>query len=241
MAAKINGARKAAERLSARRAAVRRIAAADPSDKRAQTQALLLEAGRELFTDQGIGGTSVGDLCSRAGFTRGAFYSNFADMDHFVSQVAEREWEQMTDYVRKAVDQALPETVLQDSSTEEGVLHALEELAARILRAMPVSRQFYLLQSEIVAYVLRNEEHAAALRGGYETFRSSLQEIVVSGLAAIGRECLLSADDTTELLFAAAERSMRTALLAGNEDDLTALLERSLPELLIHMSRPLEG
>ena len=234
--------RDAAGRAAARHAAARRAVSAGASGKRAQTQALLLEAGRELFAEQGIGATSVGDLCSRAGFTRGAFYSNFADMDHFVCQLAEREWEQMTDFVRQAVDEALPDSAERSpASSDDEVQHALEILADRLLLAMPVSREFYMLQNEFVSYILRNQEHAQGLRRSYEAFKASLREVVVTGLGAIGRECMLSADDMTELLFAAAERSMRTALMVGREDQLTALLDRSLPVMLTHMSRPRES
>ena len=212
---------------AARHAAARRAVSAGASGKRAQTQALLLEAGRELFAEQGIGATSVGDLCSRAGFTRGAFYSNFADMDHFV---------------RQAVDEALPDSAERSpASSDDEVQHALEILADRLLLAMPVSREFYMLQNEFVSYILRNQEHAQGLRRSYEAFKASLREVVVTGLGAIGRECMLSADDMTELLFAAAERSMRTALMVGREDQLTALLDRSLPVMLTHMSRPRES
>ena len=90
-------------RVSARRAAVYRLVGTTPSEKRAHTQELLLAAGRELVVDKGIGAVSVGDVCTRAGFTRGAFYSNFTDMDHFIHRLAENEWEAMTAFVDAAV------------------------------------------------------------------------------------------------------------------------------------------
>lgn len=201
-------------RLSARRQSVRKIISASLSDKRAQTQTLLLAAGRELFTDKGIGATSVGDICSRAGFTRGAFYSNFTDMDHFVRQLAQEEWTAMAQFVRGAVDEVLPDAAQAAPSTDAEVQQALAALASRILRVTPVSREFYLLHNELVAYIVRESERSAPIRAAYQEFRSAMCEVLVNGMAAIGRECLLSPEDTTELIFAAVDRSMRVALLA---------------------------
>src|SRR3954462_8403436 len=55
------------------------------SDKRSRTntRARLLAAARTTFTAKGYGATSVGDICTAAGFTRGAFYRNFDSRAEF--------------------------------------------------------------------------------------------------------------------------------------------------------------
>ena len=202
------------EHLSGRRAAVRRVIATAPSEKRAQTQAALLSAGRALVAEKGVGGVSVGDVCSLAGFSRGAFYSNFTDMDHFVRRLADDQWSEMVAFVRAAVAQALPGGLPRSSPrTDDEVTEAVASLSRRLLAAMPASREFYLLQTEFAAYVIRSDDGAPSLSEGYEVFKRSLQEVLETGLAAIGRQPLLGAEETTELIFAAAERSMRIALM----------------------------
>ena len=62
------------------------------SERRTDTQRRLIDAGRHIIAEYGIGGSSVNLITSRAGFTRGAFYSNFTDMDHFVRMVIRNEW-----------------------------------------------------------------------------------------------------------------------------------------------------
>lgn len=228
----------AGARISGRRAAVRRVIAGTPSEKRAQTQAAILAAGREVVAEKGIGAMSVGDLCSRAGFTRGAFYSNFTDMDHFVRRLAEEQWNRMAEFVHDLVTSAInDESGRSEFRTDAEVTDAVADLADRFLASLPMTRDFYLLQEEFAAYVIRDEEHAPSLRDSYAAFKASLCEILVAGLAALGRECLLSPEDTTEIISAAAERSMRVALMRGDEA-LTGLLDRSLPELLAHLSVP---
>ena len=52
--------------------------------RRAQTQERLMAAAARVFAERGIIGASVEEICEAAGFTRGAFYSNFADKDELV-------------------------------------------------------------------------------------------------------------------------------------------------------------
>ncbi|MEU8687554.1 TetR/AcrR family transcriptional regulator [Streptomyces sp. NPDC048665] len=49
-----------------------------PTRRRVHTRARLLSAAGELFLSVGYARTSIEDICTAAGYTRGAFYSNFA-------------------------------------------------------------------------------------------------------------------------------------------------------------------
>lgn len=78
--------------ISQRLHKVRKLQEQTASERRTDTQRRLIEAGRHIIATHGVGGTSVNLITSRAGFTRGAFYSNFTDMDHFVRMVIRSEW-----------------------------------------------------------------------------------------------------------------------------------------------------
>ncbi|GAA1269607.1 TetR/AcrR family transcriptional regulator [Pseudonocardia aurantiaca] len=54
---------------------------------RQRTRERLLAAAADLFTERGVTGTSVEQVAERAGFTRGAFYGNFADRDGLVTEL----------------------------------------------------------------------------------------------------------------------------------------------------------
>ena len=224
--------------LSGRRATLTRIIASGPSERRAATQRQLLTSAKRLIIDKGLGATSVGDICTEAGFSRGAFYSNFADMDHFIERLAQEQWDHILSFVHAGVNEALQarrtDHPLSDTETEE----AIAALAAHLLAAMPISRDFYMLHSELASYAARAPEKTSALRTGYEAFTDSLCRLLVSGLTAIGRDTILDPKDVTALIIAAGERSMRTALTRG-ETELTGLLERVLPTLLVRLSAPI--
>ena len=49
----------------------------------------LVEAAITQFAARGIDATSVEQLCDAAGFTRGAFYSNFASKDDLCTAIIE--------------------------------------------------------------------------------------------------------------------------------------------------------
>ncbi|MFE2512060.1 TetR/AcrR family transcriptional regulator [Streptomyces naganishii] len=66
-----------------------------PPRRRVHTRARILSAAGELFLSAGYARTSIEDICTAAGYTRGAFYSNFATKEDLVlalfdEQAAER-------------------------------------------------------------------------------------------------------------------------------------------------------
>jgi TetR/AcrR family transcriptional repressor of nem operon len=63
--------------------------AAREASKQATREALL-DAGTELFGEQGLDAPSLDTICDRAGFTRGAFYVHFRDRDAFLEAVMAR-------------------------------------------------------------------------------------------------------------------------------------------------------
>src|SRR3954449_12367303 len=54
----------------------------------------LFEAAARVFEEQGIGGVSIESLAAAAGFSRGAFYSNFKSKDELIIAMLEDHVEQ---------------------------------------------------------------------------------------------------------------------------------------------------
>src|SRR5471030_1784394 len=61
---------------------------------RDDTRDKLFEAAARVFEEQGIGGASVEAVTAAAGFTRGAFYSNFKSKDELIIAMLEDHVEQ---------------------------------------------------------------------------------------------------------------------------------------------------
>ena len=60
-------------------------------EQRRQTVERLLDSAEALFREQGIADTSIEDITENAGYSRGAFYSNFDDKDALVVRLLERQ------------------------------------------------------------------------------------------------------------------------------------------------------
>ena len=91
----------------------------------------MLAAAKRLFVDRGFGGTSLRDIAAEAGYTQGAFYSNFASKEElFVELMRERSQTQVADIARVLSD--------PDASGED-ILTALE-VWSRTVDAGPSGR-----------------------------------------------------------------------------------------------------
>ena len=58
---------------------------------RDQTRQRLLDAAQAVFTKKGFGASSVEDVAADAGYTRGAFYSNFSSKAELLLEVLKRD------------------------------------------------------------------------------------------------------------------------------------------------------
>jgi AcrR family transcriptional regulator len=66
------------------------VEVASPSRRREATRQKLLDAAALIFAEVGLDAASVEAICERAGFTRGAFYSNFETKDELMLALTER-------------------------------------------------------------------------------------------------------------------------------------------------------
>src|SRR3954447_13890616 len=72
------------------------------AERRAQTRAALPDAPARGVVDRGFAGASVEAIAAEAGYTRGAFYSNFASKEElFVALLQERGFEQARQVARE--------------------------------------------------------------------------------------------------------------------------------------------
>ena len=60
-------------------------------DSRELTQQRLLDAAQKVFAKKGLDGASVEDIAAAAGYTRGAFYSNFASKNDLFIDMLRRD------------------------------------------------------------------------------------------------------------------------------------------------------
>jgi Transcriptional regulator len=120
--------------------------------RREATRQKLLDAAAQVFAEVGLDAASVEAICDRAGFTRGAFYSNFETKDELMLALTERIAGEKIDGVTARIQE------LRD--TGEALTPA--EIVQRVLDVAVDERMGILLTGEIRMRALRDPALAAA-------------------------------------------------------------------------------
>lgn len=141
--------------------------------RRAQTRQLLLDAALLVFAEDGFGRATVESVCDRAGFTRGAFYSNFASLDELFLAMWQQRSEQMLADLRAALD------VVRDVAPDEAI--------RAVLKAIPVDDAWYRVTAEFTVHALRNPPLRRVMAARERAIHNTIVPIVEGALARAGR------------------------------------------------------
>lgn len=206
--------------------------------RRADTRERVLDAARDVFAERGVFGGTVEEICARAGFTRGAFYSNFADKADVLRALMVREQERLIAHLDAGFD------VVEEASTAAGAdpdpRATMSAIAERLLRSVPADRLLSLVQAELEIHAVRDPAVARAFLEADARFRARVGDFLERGLTLLGRELVVPLADATDALIAIVERSTRRALVRGDGSDPNALATTLLPLAVMAVSRPLE-
>ncbi|MDQ1395790.1 MAG: hypothetical protein QOG64_1049 [Acidimicrobiaceae bacterium] len=109
------------------------------------TRARLLEAAAEVFTEKGFHGAAVEEIAERAGFSRGAFYSNFAGKDDLFLALFD-------DRMHRQVEEV--SALLKGSASPDAFFAALRQRD----HDRPSDAAWRMLATEFWLYAMRNPE-----------------------------------------------------------------------------------
>jgi AcrR family transcriptional regulator len=130
--------------------------------RRAETRARLLDAAFRVFAAKGFGQARIDDVCEAAGYTRGAFYSNFATLDELFFAL----YDERAAIIAGQVTEALA-TAPDDPSIPATI--------ARTAATLLLDRDWLLVKTDFLLYAARHpavasrlSEHRDQLRGAIE-------------------------------------------------------------------------
>ena len=136
----------------------------------------LFEAAARVFEEQGIGGASIEAIAAAAGFTRGAFYSNFKSKDELIIAMLEDHVEQS---IRRNLDLLARHKNLAD------FIDALKTMDRS--RQDPLGRS-PLLHMEMILFVARAEKRRPELAKRLRARRKLIADIVETTSKNSGEE-----------------------------------------------------
>lgn len=162
--------------------------------RRENTRTKLVRASLDVFVEKGIDGATVDDLVKAAGFTRGAFYSNFSSKEEVFSALFATVTEELLGIARTSVEEAMGRATTEPGLDDAAALIAVFE-AIR-----PFGRQWYLLYSDAITRSLRDEEMRVELAAQRERLRDEIGQLLTTRMEAAGERPLLPAEDLAQLL-----------------------------------------
>ena len=193
------------------------------SARRQATRDRVLGAASEVFAERGFHGATVEDICERAGFTRGAFYSNFSSKDDLVVELSRRHSEALVDRIRRASkrEHASADEVLRD------VFAALAD----------DSRERWLvLTTEFTLHAIRDADARRTWAAQQRRVRDELVSVVDEAVSRQGLTLPIPTDLFVRVAIALAQGSM-TQRLVEPRSLAVGELERTVLPILLGVGR----
>ena len=204
------------------------------SARRQRTRARLLDAAFDVFAEQGVRAASVETIAEAAGFTRGAFYSNFSSKEELFFALMEREKVMRLEQLDSGVEQFLRPLVgaggveLDDADVIRTI--------TRILELQSDDRRWWLVQSEFLLLALRDPAISADFLRYQDSFFQELTETVVAALASARRRFTIDPEEGVRIIAELCANGEARALLSGDERPFAERLSQTVPAILLALT-----
>jgi AcrR family transcriptional regulator len=196
--------------------------------RRERTRERLLDAAFDVFARQGVQAASIEAVCDAAGFTRGAFYSNFASKDELFLALTERETRaQLT-----ALEAAATTLDADAVTTRDGLRDAVRTVVASVMPDRAAKQSWSVMALEFELLALRDPQVAARYAEQQRQLQAELADVLVRLLDGLGLRFAVDSRVAVDLLLGAHEAGQRTAMLSGDDDRPHVLIE-ALVDLVI--------
>ena len=130
--------------------------------RRAETRANLIEAAFRVFADKGFGQVRIDDVCAAAGYTRGAFYSNFDSLDELFFALYDESARLIAGQVTDAI-------------TDDDINPGVEAVIERVTATLLLDRDWLLIKTDFLLHAARNPAVADRLASHRQQLRTVIE------------------------------------------------------------------
>ena len=130
------------------------------AEKQARTRAALVDAAGRVFLERGFLGASVEAIAAEAGYTRGAFYSNFSTKEEIFAEL-----------LQQRVYSTYREMATASAGSEPPTLREVGEQLAQI-QGDPEGHWLFRLWLELLAHAGRDEQFREIAAGFWSANRA---------------------------------------------------------------------
>jgi AcrR family transcriptional regulator len=193
---------------------------------RENTRARLVEAAVDVFAGRPFGGVTVDQLVAAAGFTRGAFYSNFGSIDELFHEVYVHQAGLMIREVHDVLDRVGPGEFELDVFRD--VFEALR----------PYGRTWFPLHQEYTLLAVRDPRAREQFVSNVHHFQEPMEELVQRMLSLLDRRPTLPPAQFRDVLLALHLHAIGTEQLGTGGLGTEELVTGVMPQLLLGLSTP---
>jgi AcrR family transcriptional regulator len=130
--------------------------------RRAETRAKLIEAAFRVFADKGFGQVRIEDVCAAAGYTRGAFYSQFDSLEELFFTL----YDDRAHMIASQVTEAL---------TVEDTTRGSEAVIDRVCATLLLDRDWLLIKTDFLLHAARHPDVADRLAHHRQWLRTAVE------------------------------------------------------------------
>jgi AcrR family transcriptional regulator len=130
--------------------------------RRAETRANLIEAAYRVFADKGFGQVRIDDVCAAAGYTRGAFYSNFDSLDELFFALYDESARLIAGQVTDAI-------------TDDDINPGIDAVIERVTATLLLDRDWLLIKTDFLLHAARNPAVADRLASHRQQLRTAIE------------------------------------------------------------------
>ncbi|MFF9112576.1 MULTISPECIES: TetR/AcrR family transcriptional regulator [unclassified Streptomyces] len=197
--------------------------------RRVRTRANLLDAAFAVFAAKGFGRVSIEEVCDAAGYSRGAFYSNFASLDELFFAL----YEQRAGLIAEQVADAL---------AEDGGDLDVAACVDRVTEVLLLDVDWLLVKTDFLVRAARAPEVARTLLEHRARLRRAIADRLARATAHSPLPAVLGdADGAAHAVVAAYDGVTTQLLLDKDVEHARAWLKQLLTALLTdgsHTPRP---
>jgi AcrR family transcriptional regulator len=172
--------------------------------RRVRTRANLLDAAFAVFAAKGFGRVSIEEVCEAAGYSRGAFYSNFDSLDELFFAL----YRQRADLIAEQVAQAL---------ALDGPDLDVPASVDRVTEVLLLDVDWLLVKTDFLVHAARHPAVAQTLLEHRERLRQAIADRLVRATGPTALPAVLGGADGAARAVVAAYDGVTTQLLLDKD------------------------
>jgi AcrR family transcriptional regulator len=194
---------------------VERALATALTPRRERTRERLLDAAFTVFARHGIRGASIEAVCEAAGFTRGAFYSNFSSKEELFLALAERAMRRQLASLESVGKDLRPDIVRGGAVDHD----AIRTVLSVVVTDPGDARQWSLMHAELELLAMRDPAVGRPYLAQQEMLRAEVGAAIERILVDLGLRFTVDHRTAVDLLLSVYESSARTAVVANPAEE----------------------